>query len=676
MERQYGGKEPRLWRELGLGLLLFGCYLLVDSLESGARHAAALAHGRDLASLERRLHIDIEGPLNRALAPHHTLSTLANYEYATTYIVSALLLLAWLWARHRELWRPARDSFVVLNLLAIATFWLYPTAPPRMLGDLGFIDTVSRGRTIGSWGSGLVDAANQIAAMPSLHVGWALWVSVVLARITARRSVQLLSAVHVLLTVYVVVATANHYLLDAVAVIVPVVLGQRYADLRYGGPPGEPVAACDAFFLHVESGTDAAQHVGGFIDMGTVVPTLTDLRELARTELQPLRRFHQIPVTAGRWRRTRWVDAEVDVDGHVFEHRGAGDPRDAVAEFAAAPLPRDRPMWRLILVRGDGGRTAVVFLVHHSMADGIGTITHSLRLFRPPVDLLEGAPDGPGRLRSLAAATVGLVQLATDGPARRLEGSSPRRAYATVHLELSDVRAAAAARRVHVTDLVLALLAEALHRTQPDLVARLGGSARVSVPLMVGASGDALEGNATAAVMIDVPVDDREFEDRLALIARRARKLRTPIRAIASRFVMATGLRVLPEPAAAWFARTVYGGRFFHGIASNLPGPPALLTLTGLPVTGVYPILPLGPGAPFALGAMSWGPAYGWGLAADPALLDAGALMAGVQEIVSDPGWRPRPQLPRQPRGRDSALGRSASPTRRARRPVADPSGC
>ena len=119
-----------------------------------------------------------------------------------------------------------------------------------------------------------------------------------------------------------------------------------------------------------------------------------------------------------------------------------------------------------------------------------------------------------------------------------------------------------------------------------------------------------------------------------------------------------------------------YGGRFFHGIASNLPGPPALLTLTGRRVAGVYPILPLAPGAPFALGAMSWGPAYGWGLAADPALIDAAALTAGVEAVFSDPGSRPQPRLPRQRRGPNSDPDRSASPTRRARRPAADRSGC
>ena len=228
-----------LWRQIALGLLLFGVYLVVDALDGASRRAAANRHGHDLFALEQRLHIDVEHTLNDWLAPHHTLSVLANYEYAYTYILSALILMAWVIARRPDLWRATRDSFIVLNLLAIATFAIYPTAPPRMLPDLGFVDTVTRGGTVGSWGSGLVDAANQVAAMPSLHVGWALWVSVVLGRISARRSVQLLSAVHVLLTLFVVLATANHYLLDAIAVVIPVILGVAYADLRRTEPAGE-----------------------------------------------------------------------------------------------------------------------------------------------------------------------------------------------------------------------------------------------------------------------------------------------------------------------------------------------------------------------------------------------------------------------------------------------------
>src|ERR1043166_6657637 len=90
-------------------------------------------------------------------------------------------------------------------------------APPRLLHGAPVVDTVTRDPTVGSWGSPLVGNANQLAAMPSLHVAWAVWVSVVLACISGARWLQGVSAFHVLLTTYVIMATANHYLLDAVA---------------------------------------------------------------------------------------------------------------------------------------------------------------------------------------------------------------------------------------------------------------------------------------------------------------------------------------------------------------------------------------------------------------------------------------------------------------------------
>jgi hypothetical protein len=623
-----------------LGLALFALYVVVRALESPARRAAAEHHGRDLLAVERHLHIDLERWLNHGLAPHHVLSTLADYEYAWTYILSALALLTWVWVRRPDLWRPTRDSFVVLNLIAIATFALYPTAPPRMLADEGFVDTVRRGATVGSWGSGLVDTANQLAAMPSLHIGWALWVSAVLARITARRSVQVLSAVHVLLTAYVVMATANHYLLDALAAVVAVALGIRYAAWRYDAPAaaGEVVPSCDAFFLHVED-TGAPQHVGGLAVFapsatGRDEPSLEDIRELARTELVPRGRFHQRLAPATRWRRPRWVDVDVDLDWHVQEVRAPDGPDGhlgVVSGLAEEPLSRDRPLWRIVLVRELApGRSGLVLLVHHAMADGIGTVAHALHLFRPRIELPTATTGGPGALRRAVATLVGLAQLATDGSARRLPGSSPRRQYGTARIDLDAVRRHARAHGVRVTDVVLALVAEAVHRTHPELAERSGGTLRVAVTQMVRAPGTGPEGNATAAVMVDLPLDGRPFDERLGEIARHTARLRTPTRAIASRFVMATGLRLLPEPAAGWFARTVYGGRFFHAVVSNMPGPGSPLAMGGAPADEVYPVLPVAPGAPLSVGALSWSGGLGFGLATDPQWLDARVLADGV----------------------------------------------
>ncbi|MCU1344258.1 MAG: hypothetical protein JWL70_524, partial [Acidimicrobiia bacterium] len=96
-------------------------------------------------------------------------------------------------------------------------FWLYPVAPPRMLP--GFVDTVAVTNAIGSWHSGdLAQAANEFAAMPSLHVAWACWCFVAIRRSwPGRRWATVAAVAHLLLTVVCVVVTANHYVLDAVA---------------------------------------------------------------------------------------------------------------------------------------------------------------------------------------------------------------------------------------------------------------------------------------------------------------------------------------------------------------------------------------------------------------------------------------------------------------------------
>jgi hypothetical protein len=145
--------------------------------------------------------------------------------------------------------------------------------------------------------------------------------------------------------------------------------------------------------------------------------------------------------------------------------------------------------------------------------------------------------------------------------------------------------------------------------------------------------------------MIDVPLDDRPLADRLADVARAAARRRRPTRLVASRFVMATALRAVPEPAAAWFARTVYGGRFFHAVVSNMPGPADRLTLLGLHAPTALPILPVAPGAAMSLGALTWSGRVGLGVATDAALVDAAAVAVAVPdalaELLGSAGRRP-----------------------------------
>jgi hypothetical protein len=208
-------RRSRWWIELlTIGWLLW-VYDAVNNL-APLRLGTALWHARDLLRLEQTLHIDPERSLDRWLAGHHTLGLALSDYYDNAHFIVTLSLLGWLWWRRADLYRPLRNSLVLVNLLAFVVFWLYPVAPPRMLG--GFTDVVASTHAIGSWHTGaLATQANQLAAMPSLHIAWAVWCTVVLWRISARAWVRTAAVLYPCVTAAAVLMTGNHFTLDILA---------------------------------------------------------------------------------------------------------------------------------------------------------------------------------------------------------------------------------------------------------------------------------------------------------------------------------------------------------------------------------------------------------------------------------------------------------------------------
>ncbi len=214
------GKRAR-WRvvtfDLALLALAYFIYSLVRNAVPGER-AAAIRRGGDLLRGEQLTALDPEHGLNQALAAHPVLANVADYYYATMHFVVVLGVLGWLYWRHLGSARRWVYPWLTMNLVALLGFWLLPTAPPRLLPSAGFVDTVVRFHTWGSWAdAGVASAANQFAAFPSLHVGWALWAALTVNGLARRRWVGRLAFGYPLLTALVVLATANHYLLDVFA---------------------------------------------------------------------------------------------------------------------------------------------------------------------------------------------------------------------------------------------------------------------------------------------------------------------------------------------------------------------------------------------------------------------------------------------------------------------------
>ena len=232
-------RRPRLWEEV---LFIGASYFLYSLVRNGVPTHEGLAFHRaaQILGTERWLHIDVELGLNKALAGVEWLAQTADYYYATMHFGVTIAVLVWLYLRRPLQYRPVRTVLYATNIVALVGFWLFPLAPPRMLGH-GFIDTVVVFHTWGSWGSGGVDAAsNQFAAMPSLHIGWSLWCAIALVKLSTRTWVKVLGALYPVVTCLVIMATANHYILDAAGGVLALMLGFAIQRLLSGRPAFAP----------------------------------------------------------------------------------------------------------------------------------------------------------------------------------------------------------------------------------------------------------------------------------------------------------------------------------------------------------------------------------------------------------------------------------------------------
>ena len=151
-----------------------------DSLRPAQRRAA------DLLDIESALHLSWEGALNQVFAVSRGLSLFGSFWYATAHYVVTAIVLLWLYRRGAAVYGPARSALVVGTIIALVAYLFLPTAPPRLFG--GYADVLALTSGDGWWGGdasapkGLGGMTNQLAAFPSLHAGWALWVAMVLQK--------------------------------------------------------------------------------------------------------------------------------------------------------------------------------------------------------------------------------------------------------------------------------------------------------------------------------------------------------------------------------------------------------------------------------------------------------------------------------------------------------------
>ncbi|MFE3324646.1 phosphatase PAP2 family protein [Streptomyces sp. NPDC059176] len=219
------GGVPRLrwWSELWLVVVVYAAYTAGRLLARGDE-STAVGNGLAILRIEDAVGLDPEHPLNRLFTANGALGVPADLAYASLHYLVTPAILVWLFRRRPAHYRAARAWLLVSTLLGLVGFTLLPTCPPRLLGaGFGFTDTMAHYSAYGWWGEeasaprGLGGMTNQFAAMPSLHVGWALWCGVMLWRYGRGLPTKAMGVAYPLVTALVVMGTANHYFLDAVA---------------------------------------------------------------------------------------------------------------------------------------------------------------------------------------------------------------------------------------------------------------------------------------------------------------------------------------------------------------------------------------------------------------------------------------------------------------------------
>jgi hypothetical protein len=227
------GRGRLAWLLAGELVLMGGVFLAYRQIRFLTRNDtdAAMANARRVVDVERFFHVFNEQAVQDLVLRAEPLVHFLNRYYVMVHFPLTVAFLLWVFWRHHEAYRRIRYWFVSVTVAALAIHVAFPLAPPRMLAGEGFVDTLQvYGPRIYSTDTS-ESIANQFAAMPSLHFGWAAIVAG--AYVGLRRTRRSMWAMlHPAITLLAIVATANHYWLDAavafvlVAVVALVVAGR------------------------------------------------------------------------------------------------------------------------------------------------------------------------------------------------------------------------------------------------------------------------------------------------------------------------------------------------------------------------------------------------------------------------------------------------------------------
>jgi len=202
-----------LVRQLVLFCGAYWLYRLVRGMVDG-RAAVAFDNAREVIRIERGLGLFIEPSVNAWATAHEWIGDVTAWMYVNSHFVITTAALAWIYLRRNERFYFVRNMFMVSMGLALALYVLVPTAPPRMLPEWGFTDSVAAFTGVDHDTGSAGVLFNPYAAIPSMHVAFSLMLGVTMTHLVRRRWAKALWYAYCPVVTFVVIATANHFWID------------------------------------------------------------------------------------------------------------------------------------------------------------------------------------------------------------------------------------------------------------------------------------------------------------------------------------------------------------------------------------------------------------------------------------------------------------------------------
>jgi hypothetical protein len=210
---------PRGWLDAGFQFLLFyaiyNVYGLVRGIADG-RADVAFANAHHVMTIERGLGAFFEPGFQDAVMQHHWLVQIANFLYLNSHFVITTGFLAWLYLYRNENFYFVRNMFMVAMCLALVGYALFPTAPPRLIPEAGFHDTISAFTGVAQDSQTADALINKYAAVPSMHICFSLMVAVPVMALARYSWVRILASAYPLTVLFAIITTGNHFWFDAV----------------------------------------------------------------------------------------------------------------------------------------------------------------------------------------------------------------------------------------------------------------------------------------------------------------------------------------------------------------------------------------------------------------------------------------------------------------------------